>query len=135
MKTKTSREKQKSVFFNRELSWIEFNARVLAEAKRTENPLLERLKFLAIVSSNFDEFFMVRVAELKRRLKANPQQRDDSLLCPGECLDAVSRRVYELFTIQHNTLHEELLPLLAQKGLVYVKGSSASCPVGMFRKR
>lgn len=121
MKTKTSREKQKTIFFNRELSWIEFNARVLAEAKRTENPLLERLKFLAIVSSNFDEFFMVRVAELKRRLNANPQQRDDSLLSPGECLDAVSRRVHELFTIQHNTLHEELLPLLEQKGLVYVK--------------
>ena len=121
MKTKTSREKQKTVFFNRELSWIEFNARVLAEAKRTENPLLERLKFLAIVSSNFDEFFMVRVAELKRRLNANPQQRDDSLLSPGECLDAVSRRVHELFTIQHNTLHDELLPLLEQKGLVYVK--------------
>lgn len=103
------------------MSWIEFNARVLAEAKRAENPLLERLKFLAIVSSNFDEFFMVRVAELKRRLNANPQQRDESLLSPGECLDAVSRRVHELFTIQHNTLQQELLPLLAQKGLEYVK--------------
>lgn len=135
MKTKTSREKQKSVFFNRELSWIEFNARVLAEAKRTENPLLERLKFLAIVSSNFDEFFMVRVAELKRRLKANPQQRDDSLLSPGECLDAVSRRVHELFTIQHNTLHEELLPLLAQKGLVYVKPKDFTADEKRFAER
>lgn len=135
MKTKTSHEKQKSVFFNRELSWIEFNARVLAEAKRTENPLLERLKFLAIVSSNFDEFFMVRVAELKRRLKANPQQRDDSLLSPGECLDAVSRRVHELFTIQHNTLHEELLPLLAQKGLVYVKPKDFTADEKRFAER
>lgn len=135
MKTKTSREKQKTVFFNRELSWIEFNARVLAEAKRAENPLLERLKFLAIVSSNFDEFFMVRVAELKRRLKANPQQRDDSLLSPGECLDAVSRRVHELFTIQHNTLHEELLPLLAQKGLVYVKPKDFTADEKRFAER
>ena len=135
MKTKTSREKQKTVFFNRELSWIEFNARVLAEAKRTENPLLERLKFLAIVSSNFDEFFMVRVAELKRRLKANPQQRDDSLLSPGECLDAVSRRVHELFTIQHNTLHEELLPLLAQNGLVYVKPKDFTADEKRFAER
>jgi len=135
LKTKTSREKQKSVFFNRELSWIEFNARVLAEAKRTENPLLERLKFLAIVSSNFDEFFMVRVAELKRRLKANPQQRDDSLLSPGECLDAVSRRVHELFTIQHNTLYEELLPLLAQKGLVYVKPKDFTADEKRFAER
>lgn len=135
MKTKTSREKQKNVFFNRELSWIEFNARVLAEAKRTENPLLERLKFLAIVSSNFDEFFMVRVAELKRRLNANPQQRDDSLLSPGECLDAVSRRVHELFTIQHNTLHEELLPLLAQKGLVYVKPKDFTADEKRFAER
>ncbi|MGI5077859.1 polyphosphate kinase 1 [Treponema maltophilum] len=135
MKTKTSREKQKNVFFNRELSWIEFNARVLAEAKRTENPLLERLKFLAIVSSNFDEFFMVRVAELKRRLNANPQQRDDSLLSPGECLDAVSRRVHELFTIQHNTLHEELLPLLAQKGLEYVKPKDFTADEKRFAER
>ena len=135
MKTKTSREKQKSVFFNRELSWIEFNARVLAEAKRTENPLLERLKFLAIVSSNFDEFFMVRVAELKRRLNANPQQRDESLLSPGECLDAVSRRVHELFTIQHKTLHEELLPLLAQKGLVYVKPKDFTANEKYFAER
>ena len=135
MKTKTAREKQKSVFFNRELSWIEFNARVLAEAKRTENPLLERLKFLAIVSSNFDEFFMVRVAELKRRLNANPQQRDDSLLSPGECLDAVSRRVHELFTIQHNTLHEELLPLLAQKGLEYVKPKDFTADEKRFAER
>lgn len=135
MKTKTSREKQKNVFFNRELSWIEFNARVLAEAKRTENPLLERLKFLAIVSSNFDEFFMVRVAELKRRLNANPQQRDESLLSPGECLDAVSRRVHELFTIQHNTLHEELLPLLAQKGLVYVKSKDFTADEKRFAER
>ena len=135
MKTKTSREKQKTVFFNRELSWIEFNARVLAEAKRTENPLLERLKFLAIVSSNFDEFFMVRVAELKRRLNANPQQRDDSLLSPGECLDAVSRRVHELFTIQYNTLHEELLPLLAQKGLEYVKPKDFTADEKRFAER
>ena len=135
MKTKTSREKQKNVFFNRELSWIEFNARVLAEAKRTENPLLERLKFLAIVSSNFDEFFMVRVAELKRRLNANPQQRDDSLLSPGECLDAVSRRVHELFTIQHNTLQQELLPLLAQKGLVYVKPKDFTADEKRFAER
>jgi len=58
-------------FFSRELSWIEFNARVLQEAKKKEYPLLERLKFLTIVSSNFDEFFMIRVGHIKRTLKKN----------------------------------------------------------------
>lgn len=78
---------------------------------------------------------MVRVAELKRRLNANPQQRDESLLSPGECLDAVSRRVHELFTIQHKTLHEELLPLLAQKGLVYVKPKDFTADEKRFAER
>ena len=60
-------------FFNRELSWIEFNGRVLFQALRKDLPLMERLQFLAIVSSNFDEFFQVRVASVKRMLTENPR--------------------------------------------------------------
>ena len=68
--------KKTSLYFNRELSWIEFNARVLYQACRKDIPIIERLKFLAIVSSNFDEFFMVRVAGLKNKLQTNPEEKD-----------------------------------------------------------
>lgn len=73
-------------YFNRELSWIEFNARVLHEATRKDLPLLERLKFLAITASNFDEFFQVRVASIKRQFKENPYKTDASGLTPAVLL-------------------------------------------------
>ena len=83
-------------FFNRELSWLEFNNRVLTQALRKDLPLLERLQFLAIVSSNFDEFFQVRVASVKRTLFSNPEFQDPSGLTPRMQLSAISARAHQI---------------------------------------
>ena len=111
---------KKPRFFNRELSWIEFNRRVLGEAGRKENPPLERLKFLAIVSSNFDEFFMVRVAGLKHQQRVNPNVPDSAGLTPAEQLSLISEHVHAIFSEQHTMVREQLFPLLEKKGLTYI---------------
>src|SRR5204863_6821014 len=89
-------------FVNRELSWLEFNRRVLEEAQDPSVPLLERLKFLAIFSSNLDEFFMVRMAGLKRRVHAGDQTAGPDGLTPTETTAAVAARVRELMDAQHH---------------------------------
>ncbi|MBQ9538076.1 MAG: polyphosphate kinase 1 [Treponema sp.] len=113
--------KEKGRYFNRELSWLEFNARVLSEALRKDNPLLERLNFLGIVSSNFGEFFQVRVASLKREASVNPRQKDSSGLTAKECLEKISKRSHELVEKQYKCLMGDILPALAKEGLVYVR--------------
>src|SRR5467141_3192679 len=85
-----------SLYINRELSWLEFNRRVLEEAQDPSVPLLERVKFLAIFGSNLDEFFMVRVAALKRRIAAADQTRGLDGLTASATLAAVATRVHEL---------------------------------------
>lgn len=107
-------------FFNRELSWIEFNARVLHEACRHELPLMERLKFLAIVSTNFDEFFQVRVASIKRLLMTSPHSTDMSGLEPGELLKKISTRCHQITHTQYSVLTSDVLPALAKEGFTYV---------------
>jgi polyphosphate kinase len=107
-------------YINRELSWIDFNARVLGEAQDEANPLLERLKFLSIVGSNFDEFFMVRVASLKALERAGDESPDPSGLRPSEQLRAISRRVHEVFEEQHECM-ARLLPALAKEGLAILR--------------
>ena len=110
-------------YVNRELSWLEFNSRVLQEAQDRGNPLLERLKFLTIVSSNFDEFFEVRVAGLHQQLKAGlePQDYGADGLDPAEVLAAISRRVHELVDAQNEVLQREVFPGLAEAGIDWVR--------------
>jgi polyphosphate kinase len=102
---------------NRELSWLEFNRRVLEEAEDPTVPLLERVKFLAIVSSNLDEFFMVRVAELKRRLRAGDDTEGPDGLTVTGTLAAVTARVRQLTDEQHRCFLEQLEPLLSAEGV------------------
>ena len=106
-------------YFNRELSWIEFNARVLAQALKTELPLFERLQFLAIVSSNFDEFFQVRVASTKRALR-NGNKADVDGITPGPLLTRISDRAHEIVNQQNQCLIKDLLPELKNNGFAYI---------------
>src|SRR5262245_11806453 len=98
-------------YVNRELSWLEFHRRGLEEAQDPTVPLLERVKFLAIFSSNLDEFFMVRVAGLKRRVAAGDQAPGPDGLTPGQALSAISARVHELADEQHRCFLDEVEPL------------------------
>ena len=107
-------------YFNRELSWLEFNARVLYQGLNKELPLLERLQFLSIVTSNFDEFFQVRVASLKRLLAENPSYVDVSGLSPQMVLTSISARAHQIIRTQQECLMADILPELAIEGLVYI---------------
>ena len=91
-------------YINRELSWLEFNARVLQEAQSPTVPLIERLKFLAIVSTNLDEFFMVRVAGLMQQRAANIRKRDMSGITPLQQLKAISERAHRMVREQSDAL-------------------------------
>jgi polyphosphate kinase len=110
-------------YLNRELSWLEFNARVLEEAADPTNPALERIKFLSIVSSNLDEFFEVRVAGLQEQLYAGlePQDFPADGLAPAEQLARIDQRVHRLVGDQYRLLHEELIGQLQQSGIEWVR--------------
>src|SRR5215475_12793828 len=105
------------LFVNRELSWLEFNRRVLEEAQDPSTPLLERVKFLAIFSSNLDEFFMVRMAGLKRQVHAGDLTAGPDGMNPAETIAAVSATVHELVALQHRAFLEDIQPLLAAEGV------------------
>lgn len=108
-------------YVNRELSWIEFNYRVLSEARDKSLPLFERLKFLSITASNLDEFYMVRVASLKDMVHAKYTKPDIAGLKPPEQLEKISERTHELVALQYSTYNRSLLPTLKQNGLRVVQ--------------
>ena len=113
-------------YLNRELSWLDFNARVLAEALDERVPLLERLKFLAIFSTNLDEFYMVRVAGLRRKVAAGAMQYSPDPLSPSEQLDAIRARVTELLELRRTVLREQLWPALSAHGIRVVSMAELS---------
>lgn len=106
-----------SLYLNRELSWLEFNARVLAEAESPAVPLFERLKFHAIVSSNLDEFFMVRVAGLKEQVALGATEHSADGMGADEQLTAISERVHALTDRQWEDLDRRILPALEAEGI------------------
>jgi polyphosphate kinase len=115
-----------SLYLNRELSWLEFNARVLAEAENEAVPLLERLKFYSIVAANLDEFFMVRVAGLKQQLSGEVGEIAPDGMTVAEQLNAIALRVHDLVQQQTVGLVNHLLPKLAEHGILLLKPEQLS---------
>jgi len=106
-----------TLYVNRELSWLEFNERVLEEAQDRTNPLMERLKFLAISASNLDEFFMVRVSSLMHSENINP---DSSGMTPADQIAAISKRVHEMVARQYSCFTRSLIPAMEKEGIRFL---------------
>ncbi|MDR1574800.1 MAG: polyphosphate kinase 1 [Treponema sp.] len=119
-------------YFNRDLSWIDFNERVLEEGLRKDLPLLERFRFLSIVSSNFDEFFMVRAAAVKRALRSAaaelPPFADPSGLSPAEQLQGISQKAHAITRRLYACLQNEIFPGLAEGGLELLRPDAWTVP-------
>src|SRR2546421_2869325 len=107
-------------FINRELSWLEFNRRVLEEAQDQRQPLIERVKFLTIFSSNLDEFFEIRVAGIKQQIESQTSELGPDGLSPTEVFNRIQKTVRELFAEQYTLWKNELLPELAKNG-IYIR--------------
>jgi len=105
-------------YHNRELSWLEFNQRVLDQGLKESMPLLERVKFLAISASNLDEFFQVRVGSLMLQKRSGRKTRDNSGFTPTQNLAAIRERVLKMNADQYDLLNHTLIPALAAKGIV-----------------
>ena len=109
------------LYINRELSWIEFNRRVLEEARDPRNPLLERIKFAAIFSSNLDEFFMVRVSGVKEQIDRGVSGRTPNGFTPSEQYAAIRAALLPLVLECQDVVCDDLLPALAAEGIVVAR--------------
>ena len=112
-----SRYKKPENYVNRELSWLDFDYRILEEARDKSLPLFERLKFLSITASNLDEFFMVRVASLKDMVNAGYTKPDLSGMKPSEQLEKIGEKTHRLVEMQYSTYNRSLIPALKANGL------------------
>jgi polyphosphate kinase len=129
-----------ALYISRETSWLEFNDRVLEEALDAGNPLLERLKFIAIYGTNLDEFFMIRVAGLKQQIEAEVHRRSDDGLLPEEQLAAIAARLQPSLDVMTDCLEHVLFPALERHGIRIVPyaeldGPAQSAMKAYFRER
>lgn len=108
------------LYINRELSWLDFNLRVLEEAQDKSNPLLERLKFLSITASNLDEFFMIRVAGLKEQVTAGYKGIDSSGMNPESLLKEISKKVHFMISRQYSCLNRSIIPELRKERIKFL---------------
>src|SRR6266403_1141712 len=104
-------------FINRELSWLEFNRRVLEEAQDATQPLIERVKFLTIFSSNLDEFFEIRVAGIKQQIESETSDVGADGLSPTDTFNAIHRIAHEMVATEYALWKEDLAPTLAKNGI------------------
>lgn len=105
---------------NRELSWVDFNIRVLEEATEKENPVMERVKFLSITASNLDEFFMVRVAGIMEQIHQGYTYPDPAGLTPQQQMEKLSAKIHDFSKKQYNCLNRSILPTLKKNGLTFL---------------
>jgi polyphosphate kinase len=113
-------EKIKFPYINRELSWMDFNTRVLEEAFKKENPIMERVRFLSITSSNLDEFFMVRVAGVKVQVNSDYNVEDPSGLTPAKLLPLLGEKIHAFADKQYSCLHRSILPTLKRNRIYFL---------------
>ncbi|MEG1427083.1 MAG: polyphosphate kinase 1, partial [Oscillospiraceae bacterium] len=113
-------------YYNRELSWMDFNERVLEEAAKKENPLMERLKFLAITGSNLDEFFMVRVAGVKAQVLSGIKKKDESGLTPEELLAKLEEKTHIFMEKQYRCFSRSISPTLKKNNIRFLTVSEAN---------
>lgn len=110
---------QKMPYTNRELSWVDFNARVLEEAFKKTNPIMERCNFLSITASNLDEFFMVRVAGVLDQIHHGRTSRDASGMTPTEVMDGLVEKIHEFAKKQYSCYNRSIIPSLRSAGIVF----------------
>ena len=119
---------QADVFINRELSWIEFNKRVLLTGMEKEYKILDKVKFFSIFSNNLDEFFMVRVASLKAQVEAGITKKSIDGLTPKEQLKKINNEIKKLTILQENYVNNELKNELKEKGVISVSYTHLTLP-------